>query len=107
MNDKAFLLKSTVGSVDLTVMGLFLIDGSLETGKLTGRGIFTSDSSKRHINLCYAGGMPEPFELSFSGGPRYRGTFIVEDVRDAGVVHGEHRYDVDLKLVGIAQASTS
>jgi TP901-1 family phage major tail protein len=63
-------------------------------------GIFTGSAAEAQLKALALGGATHGYELSFEGGERMRGTFLVTRLEYAGDFNGERNYTLALESSG-------
>lgn len=72
---------------------------------VAGSGIFTGSTAETRIKTNALGGVIDDYELSFEGGERMRGRFLVTRLDYAGDYNGERTYTLALESSGAVSAA--
>ena len=72
---------------------------------VAGSGIFTGSAAESRVKGNALGGTLDDYELSFEGGERMRGRFLVTRLDYAGDYNGERTYTLALESSGAVSAS--
>ncbi len=67
---------------------------------VSGAGIFTGSSAEGRIKSNALAGLIDQYELSFEGGERMRGTFLITRLDYSGDYNGERNYTLSLESSG-------
>lgn len=67
---------------------------------VSGAGVFTGSDAELRIKNHALGGMIDAYELSFEGGDRMRGDFLVTRLDYSGDYNGERSYTLSLESSG-------
>ena len=71
---------------------------------VAGSGIFTGSAAETRVKTNALGGAIDDYELSFEGGERMRGRFLVTRLDYAGDYNGERTYTLALESSGAVSA---
>lgn len=71
---------------------------------VAGSGIFTGSAAETRVKSNALGGVLDDYELSFEGGERMRGRFVVTRLDYAGDYNGERTYTLALESSGQVSA---
>jgi TP901-1 family phage major tail protein len=71
---------------------------------VAGSGIFTGSAAEVRLKTNALGGVIDDYELSFEGGERMRGRFLVTRLDYAGDYNGERTYTLALESSGAVSA---
>lgn len=71
---------------------------------VAGSGIFTGSAAETRVKGNALGGLLDDYELSFEGGERMRGRFVVTRLDYAGDYNGERTYTLALESSGAVSA---
>ncbi len=71
---------------------------------VAGSGIFTGSAAETRVKSNALGGVLDDYELSFEGGERMRGRFVVTRLDYAGDYNGERTYTLALESSGAVSA---
>ncbi|USI71473.1 phage tail tube protein [Sphingomonas morindae] len=78
-----------------------LLDGAgTRSLSVSGSGIFTGSAAETRLKAQALSGRIETFELSFDGGERMRGRFLVSRLDYSGDYNGERSYTLALESAG-------
>jgi TP901-1 family phage major tail protein len=72
---------------------------------VAGSGIFTGSAAEVRLKSNALGGIVDDYELSFEGGERMRGRFLVTRLDYSGDYNGERTYTVSLESSGEVSAA--
>ena len=67
---------------------------------VSGSGVFTGSSAETRLKSNALGGVLDDYELSFEGGDRMRGRFLLTRLDYAGDFNGERSYTLSLESSG-------
>ncbi len=107
----AFLIKISNGETVpsyTTVAGLRLtrlkeklrVGGVIDAITIKGTGVFTGLSAEKRLKNNAFSGVLDDYELSFSGGERLQGKFLITQLDYAGELNGDRSYALTLESSG-------
>lgn len=106
---KAFLLKLSddaptptfriLAGLRTTSLSINTVDDGPATVSLEASGIFLGSEAERKLQGIALSGDPADYELSFEGGEKMRGKFLVKRLDYAGNFNGERNYTLSLQSV--------
>tara|TARA_R110002124_G_scaffold107255_3_gene259588 strand:- start:961 stop:1368 length:408 start_codon:yes stop_codon:yes gene_type:complete len=78
-----------------------LLSGAgIRSVSVSGAGVFTGSEAEMRIKNHALGGVIDSYELSFEGGERMRGDFLVAQLDYSGDYNGERSYTLSLESSG-------
>ena len=78
----------------------YLSGAGVRSVSVSGAGVFTGSDAERAIRAHALAGTTDDYELSFEGGERLRGRFLVARLDYAGDYNGERSYTLALESSG-------
>lgn len=76
----------------------------IRTVSISGAGVFTGSEAEMQLKARALAGQLDRFEVSFEGGERLRGRFLVSRLDYAGDFNGERSYTLSLESSGPVEA---
>ena len=78
----------------------FLSGAGVRSVSVSGAGVFTGSEAELRMKNHALGGVVDAYELSFEGGERMRGDFLVARLDYSGDYNGERSYTLSLESSG-------
>ena len=90
----------TITSKDSGGWRVLLSGAGIRSVSVSGAGVFTGSEAETRIKNHALGGVIDSYELSFEGGERMHGDFLVARLDYSGDYNGERSYTVSLESSG-------